>query len=84
MTIDSKKNTQAAKPKLATQKTTRLQQLTKLLARNSGVTIAQVQAAFEWQPHTARAAISSLRKGGAMIERSASGKCAVYRLKQKA
>jgi len=36
--------------------------------------------AFGWQPHTARAAISALRKAGAVIERSDSPKGAVYRI----
>ena len=35
---------------------TRQQQLTKLLRRKSGASVAQMQKAFGWQPHTARAA----------------------------
>ncbi len=54
-------------PKTAKQQsanTTRPAQLRKLLTRKSGATIAQIQSAFGWQPHTARAAISGLRKAG--------------------
>ena len=36
----------------------------KLLARSRGATIAELQAATGWQPHSARAFLSSLRKSG--------------------
>ncbi len=65
--------TEPAAPKTAPKKATRQQQLHKLLCRKSGVTIAQLQKAFDWQPHTARAAISTLRKTGQHIERSKAG-----------
>ena len=55
-------------------------QLRRMLTRKSGATIAQMQMAFGWQPHTARAALSSLRKSGEAIERIASEKGAVYRI----
>ncbi|WP_136439369.1 DUF3489 domain-containing protein [Pacificoceanicola onchidii] len=60
-------------------KPTRREQLTKLLNRKSGASIAQIQKAFGWQPHTARAAISTLRKRGSRIERTDTDKGAVYR-----
>lgn len=62
---------------------TRQQQLAKLLERKSGATIAQLQKAFDWQPHTARAAISTLRKTGLVVERSDADKGAVYRIVRK-
>ena len=34
----------------------------KLLARTRGATIAEIQAATGWQPHTVRAFLSGLRK----------------------
>jgi len=52
-------------------KATRAAQLRRMLSRKGGATIVQIQQAFSWQPQTARAAISSLRKAGAMIERMA-------------
>ncbi|MEJ2000541.1 MAG: DUF3489 domain-containing protein [Maritimibacter sp.] len=64
-------------------KSTRATQLRKLLARKNGATIAQLQKVFNWQPHTARAAISSLRKAGAVIERTDSPKGSVYRIAQE-
>ena len=73
----TKPKTEAAK--VAMTKRTRREQLTKLLNRKSGASIAQIQKAFGWQPHTARAAISTLRKGGTRIERTDTDKGAVYR-----
>lgn len=71
------------KPKVANAKAVkarpaRQEQLAKLLRRKSGATIAQLQKAFSWKPHTARAAISALRKGGTQIERTDTDKGAVY------
>ncbi|SHK15769.1 Protein of unknown function [Shimia gijangensis] len=60
--------------------TTRPVQLRKLLTRKSGATIVQIQRAFGWQPHTARAAISGLRKLGEIIERSETPRGPVYRI----
>ena len=64
--------------------TTRRAQLHKLLCRKSGVTIAQLQKTFGWQPHTARAAISSHRKAGSDIRRTDSEKGSVYRIVSEA
>ena len=36
----------------------------KLLARTRGATIAELQASTGWQPHSARAFLSGLRKAG--------------------
>lgn len=36
----------------------------KLLARTRGATIAEIQTATGWQPHSARAFLSGLRKAG--------------------
>lgn len=61
-------------------KGTRRKQLAKLLSRKSGASIAQIQKAFGWQPHTVRAAISTLRKSGASVERTMTDKGSVYRI----
>lgn len=61
-------------------RTTRPAQLRKLLTRKSGATIIQIQKSFGWQPHTARAAISGLRKEGEVVDRSETGKGSVYRI----
>lgn len=73
----TKPETEAAK--VARTKPTRREPLAKLLNRQSGASITQIQKAFGWQPHTARAAISTLRKGGTLIERIDTDKGAVYR-----
>lgn len=65
--------------KVARTKPTRREQLIKLLNRKSGASITQIQKAFGWQPHTARAAISTLRKEGTPVERTDTDKGAVYR-----
>ncbi|MDB4254609.1 DUF3489 domain-containing protein [Yoonia sp.] len=59
---------------------TRHEQLRRLLSRKSGATITQIQKAFVWKPHTARAAISALRKAGSRVERIATEKGSVYRI----
>ena len=63
-------------------KPTRQQQLSKMLTRKSGATISQIQKTFGWQPHTARAALSALRKGGKAVERSTTEKGSLYRIAQ--
>jgi hypothetical protein len=69
-----------ARPKRAAAKPTRQKQLHKLLTRKSGVTIAQLQKTFGWQPHTARAAISAQRKTGCVVDRAETDKGSVYRI----
>ncbi len=60
---------------------TKSETIQKLLARKSGATITQLQAATDWQPHSLRAALSGLRKKGAAITRSTDSKgVTVYRL----
>ncbi|MEM8980845.1 MAG: DUF3489 domain-containing protein [Pseudomonadota bacterium] len=75
-TYQSKSNTSASRRN----KRTRRDQLAKMLGRKSGASIAQIQKAFGWQPHTARAAISTLRKSGAPVERTMTEKGSVYRI----
>lgn len=78
MTTEIKPKQKVATSKPAHAGHTRQQQLTKLLDRKSGASIAQIQKAFSWQPHTARAAISTLRKSGIAIERSETANGSVY------
>jgi Fic family protein len=59
---------------------TRAVQLKKMLQRKSGATIAQIQAAFGWQAHTARAAISAQRKAGCIVVRTDGKTGAIYRI----
>ena len=70
----------ASAPKKARPKQTRADQLKSMLARKTGASVSKVQKRFGWQPHTARAAISSLRNAGHKIERSDTDKGSVYRI----
>jgi len=55
---------------------TKSQTIQKLLSRSGGATIAQLQKATGWQPHSVRAALTQLRKKGHAVARSGeSGKC---------
>ena len=42
----------------------------KLLRRENGASMAQLQKATGWQPHSVRAALSGLRKQGIEVVRS--------------
>ncbi|MCL6286139.1 DUF3489 domain-containing protein, partial [Ruegeria sp. 2012CJ41-6] len=80
MTTSSDTEINKSPTKFARNKLTRQQQLQKLLSRKAGATIAQMQNTFGWQPHSARAAISMMRKAGHTVERSGSDKGTVYRI----
>ena len=57
------------KPKKAKRPQTRSDQLLALLRRDNGASLADITAATKWLPHTARAALSGLRKQGVSIEK---------------
>ena len=62
---------------------TKLAMVKRLLARKSGADLAALQEATGWQPHSVRAALSTLRKAGFTIEKTApkaEGGAPVYRL----
>lgn len=56
-----------------------------LLARQRGASLDEICKTFGWQPHSARAAISGLRKAGHDVERKRGEGCkhAAYRLVTK-
>ena len=84
MTIEIKQEPKVEKNKAIKIKPKRQEQLAKLLNRKSGATILQIQSAFSWQLHTARAALSTLRKAGTAIERSDTEKGSGYRIVREA
>jgi DNA-binding MarR family transcriptional regulator len=45
-------------------------QVVALLKRSEGASLAEIIAITGWQPHSARAALTGLRKKGHLIERS--------------
>ena len=51
-----------------------------LLEGSTGATLAELIAATGWLPHTARAALTGLRKKGHLIERSKRGEQTCYRI----
>lgn len=63
-----------------TQKATRSTALRKRLRRKSGATVAELQEAFGWQPHSVRKAISGLRKADDTVERFQTPRGSAYRL----
>lgn len=54
---------------MSKQKQTRIGRVRSLLQRPSGVSLEAICKATGWQAHSARAALSTLRKKGAHIER---------------
>ncbi|KAA9008746.1 DUF3489 domain-containing protein [Histidinibacterium aquaticum] len=61
---------------------TKAQMIRGMLSRKEGATLAALCKATGWQTHSARAAISSLRKAGFVIERAqpATGRDARYKI----
>ncbi len=50
-------------------KPTKIETILKLLHRPNGASIAQLQKAAGWQPHSVRAALTGLRKQGITVTR---------------
>ena len=51
-----------------TREETKAAAVQRLLKRKSGATLAHLQKATGWQPHSVRAALSTLRKAGFTID----------------
>ncbi|AZQ65902.1 DUF3489 domain-containing protein [Silicimonas algicola] len=57
--------------------------LRRLLSRKAGADLATLQEATGWQPHSVRAALSTLRKAGFRVDRTeprSEGGAPVYRI----
>jgi hypothetical protein len=52
-----------------------------LLQRKEGATLAEVVQATGWQPHTARAALTGLRKKGHQLHKTKRDEVSCYRVK---
>lgn len=59
---------------------TRKSRLIALLTQEGGCTLASINDAFGWKPHTTRAAIAGLRKAGHQIETTAGEGGTGYRI----
>jgi DNA-binding IclR family transcriptional regulator len=58
----------------------KIEQVLKLMSREQGATLAELTAATEWQPHSARAALTGLRKKGHAIQTGKRDDLTCYRL----
>ena len=63
-----------ARPAARGRGTTRKAQLICLLSRKNGADVIAIGKQFGWQPHTTRAALSSLRKDGYEVIRDHGGR----------
>ena len=61
-----------------------LDQVIALLKRSEGATLAEITAITGWQPHSARAALTGLRKKGHSIERSKRDDAGCWRIVESA
>ena len=62
-------------------KPTKIATILKLLCRPKGASIAELQKATGWKPHSVRAALTGLRKKGHKIERKKNAKdTTIYRI----
>ena len=69
------------KPATASQRReTKIGMVVKLLGRKNGSTIEQIVEATGWQKHTARAALTGLKKKGHTIKREATERGSRYRI----
>lgn len=63
------------------EKGTRAAQLVAMLKHKQGATLADIVKATAWKPHTARAALTGIRKRGfTIISDKADGKERIYRI----
>lgn len=81
MTSSANKQNASSKPARGA-RTTKKDQLIKLLGSKSGADIASLSDKLGWQQHTTRAAMSGLRKAGfeIAVEKSAAGAMSRYRI----
>ncbi|MFC0588253.1 DUF3489 domain-containing protein [Novosphingobium aquiterrae] len=62
------------------EKNTKIALVRTLLGREEGATLAELTSATGWLAHTARAALTGLRKKGAVLEKSKRGDLTCYRI----
>ena len=67
-------------PAMARPKASKKARLAAMLRRPRGATQNQLEKALGWQPHSVRAAISQLRKGGAEVTLDRSARTPTYRI----
>jgi len=62
------------------EKSTKIALVRTLLTRDEGATLAELTSATGWLAHTARAALTGLKKKGAVLEKSKRGDLTCYRI----
>lgn len=63
---------------------TKRAKLAALISRRSGASVKTLQKQLDWQPHTIRAEISRLRKGGLVVTCNTTSGSSVYKAQQAA
>ena len=69
-----------ASVKASRKRQTKADTIQRLLKRAKGTTIAELQKATGWQPHSVRAALTGLRRAGLDIVRTKQGNATRYRI----
>lgn len=72
--------TKPTKPSADSTNRNKTAQLHALVSRRKGARMGELQSSLGWQPHTVRAAISRLRKGGMTITCAKSDAGPIYKL----
>ncbi|WP_296675705.1 DUF3489 domain-containing protein [Novosphingobium sp.] len=67
-------------PSMRPEKNTKIALVRTLLGRDEGATLAELTSATGWLTHTARAALTGLKKKGAVLEKSKRGEATCYRI----
>ena len=73
-----------AAPPPAPERQTKAAIVLALLRREEGATLDELVAATGWLPHTTRAALTSLRKKGHVLDKSKRGEATCYRIAEAA
>lgn len=58
----------------------KIAQVTEMLQRSGGTTLAELVATTGWLPHTTRAALTGLRKKGYMLDKESRNGVTVYNI----
>lgn len=69
-----------ATPSVRAEKNTKIALVCTLLRRDEGATLAELVEATGWLPHTARAALTGLKKKGTVIDKFKRGDVTCYRI----
>lgn len=77
-TTDAVADTVSAPPTI--KRVTKTDQLITLLRRPDGASIEEMVEALGWLPHTARAALTGLKKKGHQVVRDKAGSVTVYKV----